>query len=251
MDSNHAQRLIILTGPSCAGKSPLIRALGKFNPSLAASFRQLVLYNSRQARPGERDGIDYHFRRRTEIEHLKEKDGFIVMDVRGDLQALDINSLLENLGKSDVLFEGNPFIGKILVTHRALKSVPKLSVFMAPLSHDEILFLRSADPRPDLPSLVTDLMRRRLLRRTQKQKGILSLPDLENIEKRASSAYGELKEAHLFQFVLANHDGEDSENWDAFYYPIGDALKSLKTFVSLIEGKVDPFTEKWEADLLP
>ena len=27
---------------------------------------------------------------------------------------------------------------------------------------------------------------------------------------------------------LPNHDGEDSENWDAFYYPIGDAESSAR-----------------------
>ena len=49
----------------------------------------------------------------------------------------------------------------------------------------------------------------------------VTLRDLENIEKRASSAYRELHEAHYFQHVIPNHDGEDSENWDAFYHPSG------------------------------
>ena len=46
-----------------------------------------------------------------------------------------------------------------------------------------------------LSDFLTDVMRRKLLRRTQRQKGILSLKDLENIERCASSAYVELKEA--------------------------------------------------------
>jgi hypothetical protein len=41
----------------------------------------------------------------------------------------------------------------------------------------------------------------------------------------ASSAYAEMKEAWHFEYVISNHDGEDSDNWEAFYYPIGDAKR--------------------------
>jgi guanylate kinase len=88
------------------------------------------------------------------------------------------------------------------------------------------------------------------LRRTQRQKNILSLKDLENIERRAVSAYTELKEACHFEYVIPNHDGEDSDNWDAFYYPVGDARKTLLAFAELLAGKVSPFVEKWSEQLL-
>jgi hypothetical protein len=65
-----------------------------------------------------------------------------------------------------------------------------------------------------LPELVTDVMRRKLLRRTRRQKGELSLSDVENVETRARSAYLELQEAWHFQHVIPNHDGEDSEHRD-------------------------------------
>ena len=94
-------------------------------------------------------------------------------------------------------------------------------------------------------------MRRKLLRRTRRQKGELSLRDLENIEKRAGSAYGEMGYACRFDRVLPNHDGEDSENWDAFYWPLGDARCSLRTLAALLRGEESPGTERWEKDLLP
>ena len=121
---------------------------------------------------------------------------------------------------------------------------------MSPLSRDEILFLK-AEPTVSLAELIADVMRRKLLRRTRRQKGELSLGDLENIEKRASSAYRELQEAHYFQHVIPNHDGEDSENWDAFYHPLGDARVALLAFVSLLAGKVSSGVEQWEEDLIP
>ena len=244
-------RLIIFSGPSCVGKSPLAKALSRLYPELYKDLQPLVLYNSRAARPGERDKVDYYFRPRQEIEDLQQKEGFVVMDVRGDLQALDLQELHESLSRGDVFFEGNPFFGSVLLSHPSLARINKLSLFMSPLSRDEFLSLKKAEPAVSLPDLVTDVMRRKLLRRTRKQKGELSLKDLENIERRASSAYAELKEAHQFQYVIPNHDGEDSENWDAFYYPLGDARIALNTFISLLRNEKPPAAETWEEDLLP
>ena len=80
----------------------------------------------------------------------------------------------------------------------------------------------------------------------------MSRDDLENIETRARSAYGELAEACHFQCVIPNHDGEDSENWDAFYYPIGDARIALNAVVGLLESvECTPHVEQWGEDLLP
>jgi guanylate kinase len=112
------------------------------------------------------------------------------------------------------------------------------------------VFLQSQERSLSLADFLTDVMRRKLLRRTQRQKNILSLKDLENIERRATSAYTELKEAWNFHYVIPNHDGEDSENWDAFYYPVGDARKALLAFAGLVGGKVSPLVEKWEERLL-
>lgn len=120
---------------------------------------------------------------------------------------------------------------------------------MSPLSKDEIKFLKDSGQGTHLPDIVTDIMRKKLLRRKQKQKNILSQKDLENNERRASSAYRELKEAHNFQYIIPNHDGEDSENWDVFYYPLGDARLSLLAFVSLLEGKVAQITKKGTLNL--
>ena len=51
--------------------------------------------------------------------------------------------------------------------------------------------------------------------------------------------------------MIPNHDGEDSDHWEAFYYPIGDARKTLAAFAALLKGEVAAGVEKWEEDLLP
>ncbi|HID63097.1 MAG TPA: hypothetical protein EYP49_10210, partial [Anaerolineae bacterium] len=104
-------RFVMLSGPSCVGKGPLHNALKRFYPDIERKLEKLVLFNSRAPRPGEQDGVDYHFRSRQEVEALRGREGYIVMDVRGDLQALDVENLREILdGEKDAFFEGDPFV---------------------------------------------------------------------------------------------------------------------------------------------
>jgi guanylate kinase len=243
-------RLIILSGPSCVGKSPLKRALARFYPQIWKRLTKLVLFNSRAPRPGEVDGEDYHFRTRDHVEALKADRRFTVLDVRGDVQALDIDDLKAQLERGDVFFEGNPFVGRVLLTLPLLADVDRFSIFLSPLSREEITYLKAPQRHITLSEFVTDVMRRKLLRRSRRQKGELSLKDLENIETRASSAYRELQEACHFQYVIPNHDGEDSDHWEAFYYPIGEARQSLQAVVAVLEGAVPTCAEHWEEDLL-
>ena len=55
----------------------------------------------------------------------------------------------------------------------------------------------------------------------------------------------------LVLYDSSNHDGEDSDNWDAFYYPVGDARQTLLAFAGLPEGRPSALVEKWEQDLVP
>ena len=250
MSTDVKGRLVILCGPSCVGKSPLYKALCKFHPELSKRLQKLVLYNSRAPRPGELDGVDHHFRAREQVEALKADSRYVVREVRGDLHALDLQELQGVLQRGDAFYEGNPFVGRELLTHPGLANVRRLSIFLSPLSREEIRYLRGLVQNVSLEELVTDIMRRKLLRRSRRQKGELSAKDLENIETRASSAYLELQEASLFAHVIPNHDGEDSDNWEAFYYLIGDARKSLIALVALLKGGVPVGVEQWEKELL-
>jgi guanylate kinase len=182
---------------------------------------------------------------------MRSDPRYAVLDVRGDLQAVNVEELEGIVERSDAFFEGNPFVGRLLQTHPLLTAVHRLSIFLSPLSKDEILYLKAPERHVPLEAFVTDVMRRKLLRRTRRQKGELSLKDLENIETRASSAYRELREASHFQYVIPNHDGEDSDHWEAFYHLVGDARQSLHAVVALLEGAMPPIVETWEEDLVP
>jgi len=55
--SSGSGKLFVITAPSGAGKTSLIEALMRDDPSLKLS----ISYTTRPPRAGERDGVDYHF----------------------------------------------------------------------------------------------------------------------------------------------------------------------------------------------
>ncbi len=245
-------RFVMLAGPSCVGKGPLYSALKTFYPDLARRLQQIVLYNTRDPRPGEEEGVDYYFRTRAELEELAKQPGYVAAEVRGDFQVLEVAQIERILAEGkDPFFEGNPFIPAALRESNALEGIPTVTAFLSPLSREEIRHLTAPEQRVDLGAFLTDVQRRKLLRRTTRQKGLLSLKDLQNIEKRAASAIVELRHGWKFDHVIPTHDGEDSENWNAFYHPLSAARKARRTFAAILRGETPPETEHWDEDLVP
>lgn len=66
--------LYIVSAPSGAGKSSLISALIEQNPQLALQVS--VSHTTRAPRPGEENGVHYHFVEKTEFESLIEQNAF-------------------------------------------------------------------------------------------------------------------------------------------------------------------------------
>lgn len=246
-------QFVVLAGPACVGKKPLFSAFRRFHPEMASRFRRVVLFNDRAPRPGEDEGVHYYFRARMEIEAMRDREGFVVADVRGHLQALEIQQIHQILAQGNVpYYEGNPFMPAKLMEIGLMDRFPHLSIFLSPLSREEIQYLKSPERRVDLNQFVREVQRRKLLRRTAGQKQHLSLPDLEEIERSCTSAYLEMREAWKFQHVLHVHDSGGGDNWDAFHYPLGNARKTLQSFVALLEGAEQVEEDgRWSHDLLP
>ena len=51
------RKLIVLSGPSGCGKDTVLRKIRELDPSVAAN----VSFTTREPRPGEKDGVNYHF----------------------------------------------------------------------------------------------------------------------------------------------------------------------------------------------
>jgi guanylate kinase len=65
--------LFVITAPSGAGKTSLIDALMREDPSLRLS----ISYTTRPPRPGERDGVEYHFVDDARFLAMRERGEFL------------------------------------------------------------------------------------------------------------------------------------------------------------------------------
>ena len=65
-------RLVVISGPSGAGKTSVCRALRE-----DARVEWSVSATTRKIRPGERDGVDYHFLGETEFEARASRGEFL------------------------------------------------------------------------------------------------------------------------------------------------------------------------------
>ncbi|REK09079.1 MAG: guanylate kinase [Planctomycetota bacterium] len=73
MSAPSAGNLIVISGPSGAGKTTLLKRLYAECPGLKAS----VSATTRSPRPGERDGVDYHFLSPEEFERKRQAGEFL------------------------------------------------------------------------------------------------------------------------------------------------------------------------------
>ena len=64
MSAEQSGKLIVITGPSGVGKGTLVKLLLQRHPQL----RMSVSATTREPRPGERDGIEYHFLSKKDFE---------------------------------------------------------------------------------------------------------------------------------------------------------------------------------------
>lgn len=71
--SSHSGRLFLVTAPSGAGKSSLVNALLQREPALKLS----ISHTTRQPRPGEENGREYHFVGEAEFLAMRERGEFL------------------------------------------------------------------------------------------------------------------------------------------------------------------------------
>jgi guanylate kinase len=123
--------LVVLAGTSGAGKGTLGRRLREQDPTLAWS----VSWTTRAPRPGEQDGVDYHFVTREAFERLRDQGGFLEwFEVYGDLKGTPKQFVVDSLAAGrDVLLEID-----VNGARAARKEIPEaLLVFVCAPSREE------------------------------------------------------------------------------------------------------------------
>jgi guanylate kinase len=123
-------RLFVVSAPSGTGKTTVVERLAQVVPGLVMSRS----YTSREARPGERDGIDYNFVARADFEAMVARDEFVeYADVFGNLygtRRADIERLIAS-GRDVVLVIDVQGAAQV----RA-QDVPLVTIFVLPPSFD-------------------------------------------------------------------------------------------------------------------
>lgn len=71
--TTHPGKLFVISAPSGAGKTTLVKRVIATRPDLKFS----ISYTTRPARPGERDGVDYFFLDRDEFMRLRDAGAFL------------------------------------------------------------------------------------------------------------------------------------------------------------------------------
>jgi len=168
--------VFVITGPSGVGKGTLIRGLMERLPELELS----VSATTRGPRPGERDGIEYHFLPREEFDR-KVQDGEFVE--HADYAGRSYGTLRSEL--EERVRAGTPVVLEIEVqgARQVRASVPDaIQVFIAP---------------PSLQELRTRLIGR-------------GTDDPEEVERRLRVAAEELEAQPEFAHVVINDRLQDA-----------------------------------------
>ena len=237
--------LLLLSGPSCVGKGPLLAALERCHPELP--FVQPIVHACRSPRPGEEDGVDFHFRSYDEIEAY-DRQRYFVYPMRNQNRALDIQELASLLADHErVVLELSPPQVEPFRSHpgvaNLLAGIRQTAVLLQPLSVDEALALAVAKGCEPAQA-VADVMLPKQLHRATRLGQLLDTAQVEDLMIRARAAWSEMQPRPEFDHLLVNHDAEGDDHW-RHTPPIGDAGQTLTAIVSLLSK---PATE--EDDLL-
>lgn len=167
-----AGSLFVVSAPSGAGKTSLVRALLERQPQIQLS----ISFTTRAPRPGEVDGRDYFFIDPPAFEQRRNDGEFLEWaQVHGNLYASSRRWIEAQMAAGvDIVLEID-WQGAVQVQQVYPEAI---AIFIAP------------------PSI--DALRERMLRRGQDSPAV--------IEHRVTAAQAELGQAHRFQYVIINQD---------------------------------------------
>jgi guanylate kinase len=164
--------LFVITAPSGAGKTSLIKALLEQEPGLTLS----TSYTTRKPRPGEQNGREYHF---------VDEPTFVAMQQRGEfLESAEVHGNRYGTSKqtiSETLEKGLDLV--LEIDWQGARQVRALypdcvGIFILPPSMEEL--------------------ERRLRSRAQDAEAV--------IERRLASAQAEIEHAREFKYAIINKD---------------------------------------------
>jgi guanylate kinase len=170
-------RLFVITAPSGAGKTSLIEALMKRDPSLKLS----ISYTTRGPRPGEQDGVDYHFVDEATFVAMQDRGEFLESArVHGNRYGTSKRVITEALARGEDLILEIDWQGA-----RQVRAVYPdcVGIFILPPSVEEL--------------------ERRMRSRGQDADAV--------IRRRVEAARGEMEHAGEFDYAIINKDFQTAQ----------------------------------------
>jgi guanylate kinase len=166
--------LFVISSPSGGGKGTLIRRLRETVPGVGYS----VSWTTRAPRPGEADGVSYHFVSQEDFERKRQANGFLEWAVvHGNLYGTTRAAVRQELTQGrDVILEID--VQGARAVRKAMRSV--VSVFILPPSYE--------------------VLRERLTARMTERP--------EELELRLANARGEVEQYKFFDYVILNDEVE-------------------------------------------
>jgi len=248
------KRLVILSGPSCVGKSPLVAALNQFHPDV--KYTKISVIKSKESRPqGPRpeeltiwNNPDF-FQTKEDILQLSDNPRYLVGNCLGLPQAIDLKKIQEN---DSGLFFADIYhaIGAQLIKSVFLAHVEISTVFLSPISRAEIEDLKMAGIDPE-KYLFQTMLHKQFVRARYHEKTV-DVCFIDDAVKRAGDSFSELASACKYSYVIVNHDGEGSPNWHrlpngAFVeMPEGDAGRAINALEQILTNSITDQVENWE-----
>lgn len=173
-DQQRQGRLFVISAPSGAGKTSLVKALVESTPEISVS----ISHTTRAMRSGEQDGVNYHFVSVETFQELVQKSSFLEhARVFDNYYGTSRDSVLEQLEQGDDLILEIDWQGARQICDEIPDTV---SIFILPPSREEL--------------------ERRLQSRGQDSDEIIA--------RRMQDAKSEISHYKEFDYIVINDDFE-------------------------------------------
>jgi guanylate kinase len=236
------KKLILISGPSCVGKGPLMAAMKKFHPEIAFGDIPVIRsWGSRNNKPRsdeeDRWGNRDYFMPDADFADL-DRDRYVVGMCRNFPQAIDLHKFADS--DNDLLImEVYHTIGAQFGSHifKMLNHVQIQSVFISPVSQSELEKLTACGV--DTDAYIVHLMLNKQIRRNEFMHKDATTEDIESFVVRAQDAPNEMRNMKNYTSVIVCREGEGSPLWhrdrkgDFVGEPEGDAARALEALVRL------------------
>ena len=168
--------LYIVSAPSGAGKTSLVRALLAADPAVQLS----ISYTTRPMRPGEVDGRDYHFVSKETFEAMRAHGDFLESaEVHGNLYGTSRGWIEQRMAAGDDILLEIDWQGALQVRRLMAEAI---GIFVL------------------LPSI--DVLAQRLTGRATDSEAVIA--------RRVSAARAEIGHVGEFDYVIINNDFEEA-----------------------------------------